>query len=136
MAVTFLADRALIWWHAVACESWATLGICTWMDFSSHITTEFPDVHHQLRNQTKLFDLCQRGSVAKYNKEFRSLMLEMRHIMLAQDILMAYLRTLKPQVQQQVMLQHLISLHDAMHATDSANSTIGFSTWNRPQHGG
>ena len=35
----------------------------------------------------------------KYNEEFRSLMLEVRHVMSAQDILMAYLRGLKPQVQ-------------------------------------
>ena len=57
VAVTFLAGRALTWWRAVACESWAMLGICSWLDFSAHITTEFQDVHHQLRNQTKLFDL-------------------------------------------------------------------------------
>ena len=37
--------------------------------------------------------------LVKYNKEFRSLMLEVRHVMLAQDILMAFLHSLKPQVQ-------------------------------------
>ena len=50
VAVTFLAGRALTWWHAVACESWVMLGICSWIDFSTHITTEFQDVHHQLWN--------------------------------------------------------------------------------------
>ena len=47
-AMTFLSGWALTWWHA--CENWVTLGICTWMDFSLHITTEFQDVHHQIRN--------------------------------------------------------------------------------------
>ena len=34
------------------------------------------------------------------------------------------------------MLQHPTSLHDAMHVADFADSTIWFSTWHRPQHGG
>ena len=72
----------------------------------------------------------------KHNEEAQSLMLEGRHVMSAQDILMAYLHGLKPQVQQWVMLQHPTSLHDAMHAADSANSTIWFSTWKSLQHGG
>ena len=57
VAAMFFSGQALMWWCAVACKSWATLGIFTWMDFSLHITTEFQDVEHQLRNQTKLFDL-------------------------------------------------------------------------------
>ena len=40
VAMTFLAGRALTWWRAVACESWAMLGICSWIDFSAHITTD------------------------------------------------------------------------------------------------
>ena len=59
-------------------------------------------------------------------------MLEVRHVMSSQDILMAYLRGLKPQVQQQVMMHHPTSLHDAMHAADSADSCIWFSTWSKP----
>ena len=30
----------------------------------------------------------------------------------------------------------MASLHDAMHAVNSANSMIWFYMWNRPQHGG
>ena len=47
VAMTFLAGRELTWWRAVACESWAMLGVCSWLDFSAHITTEFQDIHHQ-----------------------------------------------------------------------------------------
>ena len=46
VAVTFLSALALMWWRAVACENWVMLGICSWMDFSQHITTEFQDEHH------------------------------------------------------------------------------------------
>ena len=96
VAMTFLSGQTLMWQRAVACANWATLGICSWVDFSQHITMEFQDAHNQLHNSTKLFDLYQQGAVAKYNEEFRSLMLEVRHDMLAQDIFMAYLRGLKP----------------------------------------
>ena len=50
VAVTFLAGRALTWWRAVSIEPWATLGNCTWLDFTTHISAEFQDVHHQLRH--------------------------------------------------------------------------------------
>ena len=96
VAVTFLAGQALMWWRAVSIEPWATLGSCTWLDFTTQISAEFQDVHHQLRHQTKLFDLRQKGSVQRYNEEFRALMLEVRHVMSTQDILLAYLRGLKP----------------------------------------
>ena len=59
-------------------------------------------------------------------------MLEVRHVMSDQDVLLAYLRGLKPQVQQQVMLHNPTSLQAAMQAADSADSTIWFASgWNR-----
>ena len=83
VAVTLLEGKALTWWRAVSIECWAALGLCSWREFSQHLEAEFRDVHHCLRNQTKLFDLKQKGSVARYNEEFRSLVLEVRHVMSA-----------------------------------------------------
>ena len=74
-------------------------------------------------------------SVSKYNDKFQSLMMEVRQVMLSADMLLAYLRGLKPSIQQQVMLTAPAMLSDAMYATDAvdaANSTYWFShQWNK-----
>ena len=57
--------------------------------------TEFGDLHHALHHQSRLFDLRQRSSVARYNEEFRAIMLEVRNLMSTHDLLLAYLRGLK-----------------------------------------
>ena len=57
VAVKLLGGCALIWWHAVSSEGWATLGLCDWQTFSARISQEFQDLHHDFRNQTKLLDL-------------------------------------------------------------------------------
>ena len=59
VAVTLLSGKALTWWRAASLASWATLGLCSWREFENHFQDEFHDVHHTLRNQTKLFDLRQ-----------------------------------------------------------------------------
>ena len=56
---------------------------------------EFRDLHRMLCHQTRLFDLWQHASVAKYNEEFRVIMLVVCSLMSAQDLLLAYLRGLK-----------------------------------------
>ena len=74
-------------------------------------------------------------SVSKYNDEFRSLMMKVRQVMSSADMLLAYLRGLKPSIQQQVMLTAPATLSDAMYATnatEAANSTYWFShQWNK-----
>ena len=48
------------------------------------------------------------------------------------DMLLAYLRGLKPSIQQQVMLTAPATLSDAMYAADAANSMYWFShQWNK-----
>ena len=73
--------------------------------------------------------------MSKYIDEFRSLMMEVRQVMLSADMLLAYLRGLKPSIQQQVMLTAPAMLSDAMYATDATNatnSTYWFShQWNK-----
>ena len=99
VAVTLLGGRALTWWRAVSSEGWATLGLCDWQTFSTRISQEFRDLHHDFRNQMKLLDLRQRTSMSKYNDEFQSLMMEVRQVMSSADMLLAYLRGLKPSIQ-------------------------------------
>ena len=111
-------------------DGWATLGLCYWQTFSARISQEFRDLHHDFRNKTKLLDLCQHTSVSKYNDEFWSLMMEVRQVMSSADMLLAYLRGLKPSIQQQVMLTAPAMLSDAMYA---ANFSYWFShQWNKP----
>ena len=62
------------------------------------LETEFRDLHHALCYQSCLFDLRKRSSVAKYNEEFRVIMLEVRNLMSTHDLLLAYLRGLKSDV--------------------------------------
>ena len=83
----------------------------------------------------KHLDLCQHTSVSKYNDEFQSLMMEVRQVISSVDMLLAYLRGLKPSIQQQVMLTAPAMLFDAMYAADAANSTYWFShQWNKSLH--
>ena len=71
-------------------------------------------------------------SVSKYNNEFQSLMMEVRQVMSSADMLLAYLRGLKPSIQQQVMLTAPAMLSNAMYATNAADSTYWFShQWNK-----
>ena len=49
--------------------------------------------------QAALNDLKQRASVSKYNDQFRKLMLEVRFVMSCQDLLLAYVHSLKPAMQ-------------------------------------
>ena len=72
--------------------------MCDWGQWVAHIEAEFRDTHHQFRNQTKLLDLWQKTSVQKYNEEFRTLMMEVCHVMSSQDLLVVYVRGLKPAV--------------------------------------
>ena len=104
VAVTLLAEKALTWWRSVSTEGWAQLGVCDWATFEARIGAEFKDSNHVLKMQTALHDLKQKASVSKYNDQFRTLMLEVRTVMSGQDLLLAYLRGLKPAVQTQVML--------------------------------
>ena len=49
--------------------------------------------------QAALHDLKLKASVSKYNDQFRTLMLEMRSVMLGKALLVTYLRGLKPKMQ-------------------------------------
>ena len=70
--------------------------------------------------------------MSKYNDEFPSLMMEVRQVMSSADMLLAYLRGLKPSIQQQVMLTAPATLSDAMYTANAANSTYWFShQWNK-----
>ena len=57
--------------------------------------------------------------------------MEVRQVMSSADMLLAYLRGLKPSIQQQVMLTAPATLSDAMYATDAADSTYWFSHQNK-----
>ena len=81
VTVMLLTGKALTWWRAVSVEPWAQLGVCDWGQWVAHIEAKFRDTHHQFRNQTKLLELRQKTSVQKYNEEFRTLMMEVRHVM-------------------------------------------------------
>ena len=59
---------------------------------------EFRDLHHALCRQSHLFDLRQWSSVAKYNEEFRAIMLDVRNLMSTHDLLLGYLHGLKQEV--------------------------------------
>ena len=59
---------------------------------------EFRDLHHALHHQSHLFDLRQWSSVAKYNKEFWAIILEVHNLMSTHDLLLAYLHGLKQDV--------------------------------------
>ena len=89
--------------------------------------TEFHDLHHAVRHQTHLFDLRQRSSVARYNEEFRAIMLEVRILMSTHDLLLAYLHGLKQDVQQHVMLGNLGDVGHAMTLDYSTDSAMLFS---------
>ena len=89
--------------------------------------TEFRDLHHALRHQSRLFDLWQRSSVARYNEEFRAIMLEVRNLMSTHDLLLAYSRGLKQDVQRHVMLGNPTDVGHAMMLADSADSAMWLS---------
>ena len=58
--------------------------------------------------------------------------MEVRQVMSSADMLLAYLRGLKPSIQQQVMLTAPATLSDAMYAANAADSTYWFShQWNK-----
>ena len=65
--------------------------------------------------------------MARYNEEFRAIMLEVRNLMSTHDLLLAYLRGLKQGVQQHVMLGNPSDVGHAMTLADSADSVMWFS---------
>ena len=85
------------------------------------------NLHHALCYQSRLFDLRYWSSVAKYNEEFRAIMLEVRKLMSTHDLLLAYLRGLKQDVQRHVMLGNPSNVGHAMRLADSADSTMWYS---------
>ena len=89
--------------------------------------TEFRDLHHALQHQTCLFDLLQWSSVARYNEEFRATILEVHSLMRGHDLLLAYLRGLKQDVQWHVLLGNPSNVGHAMMLADSADSAMWFS---------
>ena len=52
--------------------------------------------------------------IAKYNEDFRAIMLKVCNLMSAQDLLLAYLRGLKHDIQQHVMLGNPSNVSAAM----------------------
>ena len=65
--------------------------------------------------------------MARYNEEFRAIMLEVRSLMSTHDLLLAYLRGLKQDVQRHVMLGNPTDVGHAMMLADSADSAMWFS---------
>ena len=65
--------------------------------------------------------------MARYNEEFRAIMLEVRNLMSTHDLLLAYLRGLKQDVQRHVMLGNPSDVSHAMTLADSADSAMWFA---------
>ena len=91
------------------------------------LETEFRDLHHSLHHQSHLFDLRQWSSVTKYNEEFRAIMLEVCNLMSTHDLLLAYLRGLKQEVQWHVILGNSSDVGHAMMLANNADSAMWFS---------
>eukprot|EP00026_Physarum_polycephalum_P002672 Phypoly_transcript_02680.p1 GENE.Phypoly_transcript_02680~~Phypoly_transcript_02680.p1 ORF type:complete len:279 (+),score=41.08 Phypoly_transcript_02680:1807-2643(+) len=121
-ASSHLAGDALIWWRTQCKDNPQQAVNWSWDAFKTAISQQFTDDSDNLRARHKLNQLHQSNwTVAKYNSEFRSLLLRIHPPPAEEDKLERYYRGLNLDLVKVVALQRPATIEAAMGLADQAD---------------
>lgn len=130
VAVTLLIGKAKTWWLSFATSHGAScmIGVMTWDDFHTFLEGEFVDEDRERKLLSRFDNFVQKGDLATYISNFRTLRLELGGLVTDEAALWKFVGGLKYELKREVMRERsLITLSDATLAAERADAAERFA---------